>query len=511
MSLLVPTVKQLISGSFDKTIKLWDAETGAKVRTYTDPKDRIHRVAFCQGGQRIVSSSDGGRIKFWDVQTGKELDDQAGNYLTFFGNKRFIDYSAMNGRGFAVSPNGQQIVSSFALHVCLWDAESKAPVRTSDQIDNVTAYPFYDADFSADGTRIVTGSGRGRIHVWDVKDSIAKATPASGAIDGDMGAKNAQREPTTPPTVLTTTSTMSWVREVYGVAFSPDSKTIVSGYREGNIKLWDVQTGKELKTLRAGNGHKDHVLSVAFSPDGKWIVSGSTDNTIKLWDAQSGEELKTLTGHVDIRSVAVSPDGQTIASGGGNNSIKLWNVQTGKELKTLTGHTTNVRSVAFSPDGQTIASGSADKTIKLWDVQTGREINNLTGHTADALSVAFSPDGQTIASGSADKTIKLWDARTGKELKALTGHKVQGLQHNVHNVAFSPDGQTIASGSADKTIKLWDARTGKELKTLTGHTADVYSVAFSPDGQTIASGSQDKTIRLWHVGDIRDESDRPIP
>ncbi|PHS06667.1 MAG: hypothetical protein COA78_14100 [Blastopirellula sp.] len=280
------------------------------------------------------------------------------------------------------------------------------------------------------------------------------------------------------------------ISTIESIAFSPDGSRLASGSRDKTIKLWDVQTGSELKTL---TGHTSQVASIAFSPDGSRLASGSYDKTIKLWDVQTGSELKTLTGHTQyITSIAFSPDGSRLASGSYDEMIKLWDVQTGSELKTLTGHTGRVTSIAFSPDGKRIASGSWDSTIKFWDTQTGSELKTLTGHIQFITSIAFSPDGSRLASGSKDETIKLWDVQTGSELKTLTGHTGR-----VTSIAFSPDGSRLASGSEDKTIKLWDAQTGSELKTLTGHTSRVFNIAFSPDGGLLASGGWERTIKLW--------------
>ncbi|MBD2523443.1 serine/threonine-protein kinase [Nostoc sp. FACHB-133] len=232
------------------------------------------------------------------------------------------------------------------------------------------------------------------------------------------------------------------------------------------------------------------------------LASGSWDNTIKLWDVNTGKEIRTLTGHTNwVNSVAFSPDGKFLVSGSADCTIKLWQVNTGIEIQTLTGHSDSVSSIAYSPrtatttnsqDRHLVASGSNDYTVKLWQVYTGRNIYTLTGHSFFINCIAFSHDAEMIASGSGDNTIKLWHVNTGREIRTLSGHS-----DSVWSVAFSQDRQFLASGSWDNTIKLWHLHSGREISTLTGHSSYVRCVVFSPDGQTLVSGSDDDTIKIW--------------
>jgi WD40 repeat protein/uncharacterized caspase-like protein len=282
------------------------------------------------------------------------------------------------------------------------------------------------------------------------------------------------------------------------VAFSPDGRSTMSGSQDNTIKLWDVATGRLLRTFQ---GHRAEVKSVAFSPDGRSVLSGSSelwgssDNTLKLWDAATGRQLRTFEGHSSgTDSVAFSPDGRRALSGGADNTLKLWDVATGRLLRTVnTGHSGGAVAVAFSPDGRSALSGSLDRTLKLWDVATGRLLRTLKGHSREVKSVAFSPDGRSVLSGSHDKTLKLWDPATGRLLRTFQGHSDE-----VMSVAFAPDGRSALSGSSDRTLKLWDAATGQLLRTFEGHSNTVRSVAFSPDGRSALSGS-DNTLKLWDV------------
>src|SRR5262245_58038359 len=151
---------------------------------------------------------------------------------------------------------------------------------------------------------------------------------------------------------------------VTSVAFSPDGRAILSGGADSHfygvadkrLKLWEVATGKELRTFK---GRSNIVQAVAFSPDSHTALSGSDDNTLKLWDVASGQQLRSFTADT-ISSVALSPDGRAALSGGGR-TLKLWEVASGQELRTFTstGPSGLVQSVAFSPDGRTALSGSA--------------------------------------------------------------------------------------------------------------------------------------------------------
>jgi WD40 repeat protein len=278
-----------------------------------------------------------------------------------------------------------------------------------------------------------------------------------------------------------------------GGAFSPDRRTLATirndvGYTQHTlILLWDVSTGKQLRTLE---GHIDNINDVGFSADGRTLVSGSKDQTVRLWDVATGKQLKMTQDANGVASaVAVSADGHTLATAGDNspsgesdvgdtvNTIELWDSTTGEITQTLSRQKYWTSSLAFSPDGHTLASACWDDTVTLWDVATGKVLRSISGFADIPSGLAFSPDGRTLAVSNGDNTIQLRDVATGQLLQTLAGHTDQVL-----SIAFSPDGKTLVSGSFDNTIKLWDAASGKLLKS--------FGVPNPPDANTRSVGGR---------------------
>jgi WD40 repeat protein len=325
------------------------------------------------------------------------------------------------------------------------------------------------------------------------------------------------------------------ISDVNSVAFSPGGKYIVSGGEDCTLKLWEVGSGRLIRTFE---GHESRVYSVAFSPDGKYVVSGSGDKTLKLWEAGSGRLVLFIKHKHSVNSVAFSPDGKYIVSGSDNDwedeekNLKLWEAGSGRLVCTYTykefvGYVDvdenidfrleeqslkSIFSVAFSPDGKRIISGGEDGTLKLWEAGNLQHILTFKEHEDYVQSVAFNPDGKYIVSGSHDGTLKLWEAESGCLIRTFEGYeggfvKVGNEKFSkggVNSVAFSPDGNYIVSGSGnnwsrsyDKNLKLWETASGRLIRTFEGHERGVNSVVFNPDGKYIVSGSCDGTLKLW--------------
>jgi len=438
-----PDGTQVVSGSYDQTVRLWDAATGALQQTLEGHSGPVMSVAFSPDGTQVVSGSDDQTARLWDAATGALQQTLEGHFRPVM--------------SVAFSPDGTQVVSgSYDQTVRLWDAATGALQQTLEGHFR----PVMSVAFSPDGTQVVSGSDDQTARLWDAATGALQQT-----LEGHF-------------------------RPVMSVAFSPDSTQVVSGSSDQTVRLWDAATGALQQTLK---GHSGSVTSVAFSPDGTQVVSGSYNQTVRLWDAATGALQQTLEGHSrPVMSVAFSPDGTQVVSGSYDQTVRLWDAATRALQQTLEGHSGPVMSVAFSPDGTQVVSGSSDQTVRLWDAATGALQQTLKGHSDSVMSVAFSPDGTQVVSGSSDQTVRLWDAATGALQQTLEGHS-----RPVISVAFSPDGTQVASGSYNQTVRLWDAATGALQQTLEGHSGSVMSIAFSPDGTQVASGSYNQTVRLW--------------
>jgi uncharacterized protein YjbI with pentapeptide repeats len=283
-------------------------------------------------------------------------------------------------------------------------------------------------------------------------------------------------------------------KSVAALAVTLDGRCAVSASIDKTLKVWDLETGAELRTLR---GHSGQVRGVAVTPDGMHAVSASTDKTLKVWDLRTGVELRTFAGHSGpVYSVAVTPDGRRAVSVSGDGTLKVWDLETGCELRTVDRRSTDLLIftdfVAVTPDGRCAISSSGDRTLKVWDLDTGSEMLTLAGHLGQVYGAAVTPDGRHVVSASRDKTLKVWDLETGKELLTLAGHSGP-----VYGVAVTPDGRHVVSASGDKTLKVWNLATGGELLTLAGHSDSANAVALNADGTLAISVSEDKTLRVW--------------
>jgi WD40 repeat protein len=369
----------------------------------------------------------------------------------------------------------------------------------------------YSAIFSVDGSRLVTASSDKTARLWNAHTGKAVGEPithedsvrsAAFSADGSRvvtasGDKTARLWDAYTGKELG--EAMTHASTVYSAVFSADGSRVVTASRDKTARLWDAYTGEALGEVMA---HEGPVYSATFSADDSRVVTASSDKTARLWDARTGKALGEAMTHADeVRSAAFSTDGSRVVTASWDKTARLWDAHTGKGLGEAMKHTDKVRSVVFSADDSRVITASSDKTARLWNAYTGGALGEAMTHDGAVYSAAFNADGSRVVTASRDKTARLWDARTRKALSKAMMH-----EGTVYSAAFSTDGSRVVTASDDRTARLWDARTGKPLgKEAMTHNNTVYFTAFSTDGSRVVTASGDETARLWdaHTGKMK--------
>ena len=308
--------------------------------------------------------------------------------------------------------------------------------------------------------------------------------------------------------------------DVYALAASPNGRLIAWAGPDGLIRIWNLVTQEEERTIYMSQGATVRVLT--FSPDNEILYSADTAGTIALWDVETWRKLRDFTADIslvsEIYAMALSPDGTTLAYGGraeGDSNVYTRNLVTGvlKSYRPTRAGIEDTLAVAWSPDGKVFASAGRDRVIRIWDPQTRREVETIRTILVDNTlqevyegpihSLAFSPDGKWLVSGGEDneggvkdKTLMMWDTTLWAEQPPVIFQG--GPNSDITVIKFSPDGQTLASAYNNGEIVTWNFASQNLTEEITSHTGTVLAMDFSQFEKSLllVSSGYDRTILM---------------
>jgi WD40 repeat protein len=490
-----------VSGSEDKTLKIWDVQTGKLIRTLSGHRHFVTCLDVSPDGRLIASGSYDDTVRLWDLHTGEEL-------AVFSGHEGAIS-------GIAFSPDGRFLASCAVNDTTtrLWDVRT---LKESRSFDN--AYSFRNVAFSPDGKYLVMVGSWQRVldlatgeivRVFKEPSSESVAFSPNGHLIACGGSGLTLYNFITGDELHRFTES-----SVLDTAFSPDGHTIATASYDDAATLWDVRTGKERGKLV---GHTDDVNALSFSPDGSSLITGSEDFTIKQWQLDDpGAEPLTLTGHsAAVNAVEYSPSGEHIYSGSGDSTIKSWDLYEAGLDGILAGHQGGVATLSVSSDGTRVVSLGEDNRLILWDAEKGQMVKTVKEELYAARSVDLSSDDRYALVGRGLKGPRLYDVESGIEVREYTGKahfyitstsggaaQREDAPFTISAAALSPDGRFIAGGTDDGTLRIWEVLSRQEIYSAVVHRDAVLSVVWSPDGKYLFSGSADATVMMWEL--VRD-------
>ena len=490
-----PDGRYLVTGGVDAIARLWALATGREVRQLRGHGGWLVSAEFSPDGKRLVTASTEGMARVWDTATAQQiLKLEAGD-------------QAMEA---AFSPDAKTIATAGRLAgLKLWNAQDGALLPERGDYD----LAVWSVSFSPDGRRLAYAGGP---PVFD-EDADSRVV----VLDRSTGEQ---------------TSFVAHHQQIRRVRFSPDGRLLATASLDGTARLWNAETGQEVRPLlmsfggevmqdagfspdgqwlavagsgwevprtrilevasgrlvRSLKGHSTSVPCIKFSPDGTRLATASYDATARLWSATELPEFISLEGHdLPPWTIAFSADGKRVATGGLDLTARVWDAETGDPLVTL-----NVGfpviSLAFNPEGDRLVTVATNHTAKVWNSTNGQALLTLSGHTATVMAVAWSMDGRWILTGSKDGSARLWEASTGVPIRLVRAHT-----NWVLSVAFSPESRRFVTGGHGQKARIWETETGRLLRELAGDGDYVQQVAFSPDGRRVATGGSDRKAHLW--------------
>jgi WD40 repeat protein len=492
-----PDGKYAVTGSFDKTVRVWEAATGKLVREFGGDgghQRKVLSVSVNHDGTLLASGGEDNRVHLWDFPSGNPVREFALGQPTL---------------GADVTPDGKRLAGAGKDGVVkIFEAESGKELFALKGHSG----PAIGVSFNPAGQFLASIGEDQTLRLWNAQNGKAEGLfyPHEGAISavtfspannnllftaGADGLLKYWNLPVTPPKPIN----QPHAAEVTALAISPNYQYLLSASKDKVVRLTTASNGAVTRTLA---GAPAAIRSVAMSPNNALAAAGTeppggkapfpTSGRLLIWKNNGQLERELIAHEGAVTGVDFHPGSNQLLTVGADGQLRRWLLPTQKDR--VFPHPAAVLAAAASADRQRIFTGGQDKILRRWVVSNpGNPERQFSGHTAEVTAVAISPNNAVLVSGSADQTLRFWDQNNGQTTALIGAH-----EKAVTSLSFHPNNQYVLSASEDGTLKLWQTphATGPSL----AHSDQATCAVLSPDGNALLTGSNDKQVRLWNTG-----------
>jgi WD40 repeat protein len=519
-----PDSNYVVTGSRDKSAKLWEMSTGREVRSFLGHEATVTSVEFTSDGKWLVSGSNDKSVRFWDIATGREIYIlHTSDVVTDIGVDPKLSFFVVAGYG----------NSGYGDSVAVYDLQSKKLLKKIYASADKGLGSGVDIAISPDGKLLAIGednrtlnlyqtSDWSKLHTFQVEEGWCGGCGTRSAFSPDS--KYLYYASNNGPVRKYALNDFSLLKtfeekaeDLKGFAISPDGKNIARA-TETDVTIWNELSGDSVSGTNVEE--KGELHEIAFTANSKLLAIASDDNTMFTWNSDQHKKSQIFTGYLNQRdqgglnydpnfywqsaiakyvrlknSLLISNDGKTLIKGKFGTKVKRWDIATGKTVMEYVGHKKAALCYELSKDGSRLLTGGGDGKIILWNVETGDSIQVIQTYREPIFDIHFNSDETKVVSSSWDATMKIHDLQTGK---LLTYFDLQN--GSAYQIIFHPSDLYLVTARLDNSLQLWETDTKKEVRNFIGHTDIVSSIRLSNDQKSLLSSSWDGTVRIWDMG-----------
>ena len=460
---------KIISGSFDRTLRIWDLDSGECKCILKGHSGSIRSISVSRNG-KMISGSDDKTLRLWDTEDGKFIQEYKGHSGSI--------------RSVFINSNGKWAISgSYDKTVRIWNLDNiQSSQIIGKHLYKVTSLAVYEPK-----SLVVSGDDGGCLSIIDIR-SMSQTDP----IRGENG-------------------------RIIGVYFINNGESVISGTSARIINLWNIESGKLRLIKKIEHNIKEPFTFIKVCPDEKHILVGTYHWNIYLIEIETGHCIGMFERHTDrITEITVCEDGGRMISSSWDGTIRVWDMLKAECMYTLGRQKNCLTSVSMSSDGEHIISGFRNGAISVWDVKNQVCKRYFREDNGSILSVSMDGNGKSAITGAWNGTVKYWDLENGKStiLDNTLANGIGVVHNSAGAVSISADGQYVLMGRRDQKLYLWEKVSNKTFDLLKNQMKKMISVSIDANGEKAVSVDWHGTLYIWNLKEhnlikrIKNDEDR---